>query len=208
MKGVSALSTVRNTDAALDEVIERAATDLEGEPADLALVFTSMHHAKALGKIVEAIRARGLGRHVLGCTGESIVGEDREIEGSAALSLLSLRMPGVTLEPFRLSFNPEDGFSGWPGAAADTGTRPAMPAVLLLADPFTFPADQFLKAVNDESPGSGSSAAWPAVARSRARTSWSSTARSSRTGPSPSHSTARWISARSSARGVGRSDGR
>jgi small ligand-binding sensory domain FIST len=153
MKGVSALSTVRNTDAALDEVIERAAAGLGGEPADLALVFTSMHHAKALGKIVEVIRTRGLGRHVLGCTGESIVGGDREIEGSAALSLLSLRMPGVTLEPFRLSFNPEAGFSGWPGASADAGTRSAMPAVLLLADPFTFPADQFLKTVNDESRG-------------------------------------------------------
>ncbi len=149
MKSVSALSTVSNTDAALESVVERAVRGLNGEPADLAVIFASMHHADALGKIADTMRAHGLGRHVLGCTGESIVGENQEIEGGAALTLLSLQLPGVTLEPRRLTFDPAEGFSGWPSARPG----PARPSVLLLADPFTFPTDLFLKTVDNESSG-------------------------------------------------------
>src|SRR5690348_5567860 len=101
MKCASALSTARNTESALRDVVGRTARDMEGEPADLALAFVSPHHADALGRIAEEVRVSGLGRHVIGCTGESIVGEDREVEGSAALSLWSIRLPGVTLHSRR-----------------------------------------------------------------------------------------------------------
>jgi small ligand-binding sensory domain FIST len=148
MKCASALSTVRNTDAALADVLERVGRDLGGEPADLALVFASEHHADALGRIARAIRQKGLGRHILGCTGESIVGEDQEIEGSAALSLWAIRCPGVDLQPRRLTFDGET-FPDW---TAPPSTRSSA-ALLLLGDPFTFPADQFLKRVNEEAPG-------------------------------------------------------
>src|SRR3954454_12282172 len=129
MKCVSALSTVRNTDAALKEVADRAAGAFGGEPADLALIFASMHHADALGEVAARVGERGLGRHVLGCTGESIVGEDREVEGAAALSLWALRAPGIALRPRRLAFE-GGGVVGWPGLEADPepGARPAPPS--------------------------------------------------------------------------------
>jgi small ligand-binding sensory domain FIST len=148
MKCVSALSTVRNTEAALADVLERAARDLGGEPADLALVFVSEHHADALGRIAGAIRAKGLGRHVLGCTGESIVGEDQEVEGSAALSLWAMSCPGVQLQPRRLTFD-GDTFAGWTDPPAGIPSA----SFLLLGDPFTFPADQLLKRVNQDARG-------------------------------------------------------
>jgi small ligand-binding sensory domain FIST len=162
MKCVSALSTVRTTEAALREVVDRAAGALEGEPADLALVFASMHHADALAEISAEATRRGLGRHVLGCTGESIVGEDQEVEGKAALSLWALRLPGIALRPRRLSFA-EGVFSGWPelddepqakpatAAAAAAGER--RPSLLLLADPFSFPTEVFLKRIQESVSG-------------------------------------------------------
>jgi small ligand-binding sensory domain FIST len=148
MKCVSALSTVRNTEAALASVLERASRDMAGEPADLALVFISEHHADALDRIAREVRQKGLGRHVLGCTGESIVGEDQEVEGTAALSLWAIRLSGVDLQPRRLTFDGE-GFPDWTDAPATGKTA----SVLLLGDPFTFPADQFLKQVNETSAG-------------------------------------------------------
>src|SRR4051812_3230904 len=107
MKCVSALSTVGNTESALADVLGRAAGGLAGERADLALIFGSSHHAGGLGRIAREVRGRGLARHVLGCTGESIVGEGREVEGAPALSLWAIRMPGVDLSPCRFTCDGE-----------------------------------------------------------------------------------------------------
>ncbi len=160
MKCVSALSIERDAKAALREVVDRATATLGGESADLALVFVSMHHAEALGEIASLVTRRGLGRHVMGCTGESIVGEDQEVEGAAALSLWSLRIPGIAVRPRRLTFA-EGRFAGWPEleaepeartvAAAAPGNRPS--PLVLLADPFTFPTDPFLKRLGETAPG-------------------------------------------------------
>jgi small ligand-binding sensory domain FIST len=150
MKCVSVLSTDGNTETAAASVVGRAAEGLAGALADLALVFTSMHHVDALGSIARELRQRGLARHVLGCTGESIIGEDQEVEGEAALSLWAIQLPGATLTPRRLTFD-QRGLQGYePRAVAEGQPKPAL---LLLGDPFSFPPDPFLKRVNTLSPG-------------------------------------------------------
>ena len=148
MKCVSALSTAGNTDAALAGVVERARGELAGEPADLALIFGSPHHADSLGRVAATLREQGVCRHVLGCTGESIVGEDREVEAAPALSIWLIRCPGARFEPLRLTFDGE----GFPGFL-DGPVFPPSATLLLLGDPFTFPSDQFLKQVNEGRPG-------------------------------------------------------
>ncbi|MDR3638221.1 MAG: FIST N-terminal domain-containing protein [Isosphaeraceae bacterium] len=147
MTCVSTLSTARDSETALGEALERAAQDLAGQTADLALVFASIHHADALGRLAREVRARGISRHIVGCTGESIVGEDREVEGAPALSLWAVRLPEATIEPVRLRY--DGGFEGWTGTDKET----VRSALLLLADPFTFPADRFLKSLSETAPG-------------------------------------------------------
>src|SRR5262245_27988557 len=87
MKCASALSTAASSESALRDVVDRTSLVMGAGPADLAVIFCSGHHADSLGQIAETIRGKSLGRHVIGCTGESIIGEDREIEQSPALSL-------------------------------------------------------------------------------------------------------------------------
>jgi small ligand-binding sensory domain FIST len=149
MKCVSALSTERNPDAAFHDASSRLAEGLAGATADLAVIFASAHHADALTRFGHEVRRRGLARRVIGCTGESIIGGDREVEESPALSLWAARLPGVGITPHRLTFDAR-GVHG-----IDLGPSPAdRPDILiLLGDPFSFPADQFLKQVDEAAPG-------------------------------------------------------
>lgn len=150
MQCASALSTASDPGAALSEVMGRVSKDLEGSCADLALIFVSAHHIGTLGPLAAAVRERKLARHVLGCTGESIVGDGREVEGEAAVSLWAIRLPGVSLRPMRLTFDGAE-IAGWPDDL--DGPRASGRALLLLGDPSSFPADPWLKRLNAEASG-------------------------------------------------------
>jgi small ligand-binding sensory domain FIST len=158
MKCATALSTLADSKAAFGEVVERVVQRLGGQPASVAIVFASMHHAEALGELTGLASRSGLWEHVLGCTGESIVGDDQEIEGRPALSLWALCLPGITVRPRRLVF--ADGtFDGWAELGSQSPTRPepgpGVPpqCLILLGDPFSFPTDLFLRRYHEIAPG-------------------------------------------------------
>ena len=142
----SALSTAKDTGTAIRDVLDRVVDRLDGGSGDLALIFASMDHAEGLGDLAIEVRDRGLARHVLGCTGESIVGEGREVEGAPALSLWAARLPEARIRPVRMTFDGSD-FEGWsnPTPPGSTGRT-----LLLLGDPFTFPTDEWLKRIDAE----------------------------------------------------------
>jgi len=154
MPFAAALSTDTLTSRALTEVCSRAAGQLAG-PYDLALLFFSPHHGPAAETLVTSLREQLGPRCLLGCVGESIIGNEREIEGQAALSLWLARWPaGVASTPFHLTLErTPEGLSlmGWPDVLL--GADPKESAILLLGDPYTFPADIFLEQVNEDSPG-------------------------------------------------------
>jgi small ligand-binding sensory domain FIST len=148
MKCISALSTARTTSAAFHQVLERLDESPAGENADLLVIFSSMHHADDLGQMSAAFLEQGRARHVLGCTGESIVGEDKEVERSPALAVWSITLPGVSVEPLRLD-EPAETPLGW----AKGLQNPEHAVLLLLGDPFSFQAEDFLKQVNRDVSG-------------------------------------------------------
>jgi small ligand-binding sensory domain FIST len=149
MPFAAALSTAPRTADAADEVCRGAGPRLDG-PADLAVLFFSPHHAAQAGALLDTVRERLAPRALLGCVGESVIGNDREVEGSPAVSLwLGRWRRPVTVDPFHLTLEETaDGPSllGWPDALA--GADPAQAALLVLADPYTFPAGDFLDEVN------------------------------------------------------------
>ncbi len=139
---------------ALDEVCRPALEQLQGRP-DLALLFFSPHHLGAADLLAASAQEQLGARCLIGCVGESIIGNDQEIEGAPALSLWLARWPtAVDLAPFHLALEEtSEGYAllGWPDAleAAD----PARSAVLLLGDPYTFPVDVFLEEMNESHAG-------------------------------------------------------
>lgn len=148
MKCVSALSTARSTSTAFHQILERLDAGMEGTTADLMLVFGSKHHAANLGKMSEAFIEQGRTRHILGSTGEAIIGEDQEIEGKPALVVWSIELPGVEIQPVR--FDPGGGSLR---QSLDSLEHVADSTLILLADPFSFGVNDFLKLANEHAPG-------------------------------------------------------
>jgi small ligand-binding sensory domain FIST len=122
---------------------------------DLALAFFSSDHVPEAAAIAAELRQGLRPRLLLGCVGESVIGNDQEIEGRLALSLWTAKWAGpIEAESFHLRLErTSEGFSllGWPDGIV--GADPATSAMLVLGDPFSFPADFFLAQVNEDYKG-------------------------------------------------------
>jgi small ligand-binding sensory domain FIST len=125
--------------------------DRFGERPDLAFVFVTAPFAGALEDTVAAIDDILHPLVLLGVAAESIVGPHREVEQTAAISLFAARTG--PLLPMALTATEDAGsgelvVGGWPDEIAFTAQ-----ALLLMADPFSFPADRFLAWVGRRYPG-------------------------------------------------------
>lgn len=149
----SALSLQAEASAALEEVCAAAMEQLQGSP-DLAVVFISPAYGAALAGVAEAIRSKTGAKRLIGCTGEAIVGVEREIESKPAISLWLATLPGYVVKTMHLSYVPgEEGdrFEGWPTDLPEKW--PDRACLLLLGEPFTFPGDVLLARLNEDQPG-------------------------------------------------------
>jgi small ligand-binding sensory domain FIST len=80
----------------------------------------------------------------------AVIGVGQEVEEGPAFSLFAGRLPEARLTPVRLDVEqtPDgDAIVGWPDLDDDTS------ALVLLADPFSFPVDGLLRRLNDDRPG-------------------------------------------------------
>lgn len=119
---------------AVAEVVGQVLEKIGGAP-DLAVLFVTPPHAGALedaaGALAEVLHPGAL----IGCAAVSVVGTAREVERTPGVSLWAGRFGPV--HPVRLTaYRDADGygFDGWPD---DLPFEPS--ALLLLADPFSFP---------------------------------------------------------------------
>lgn len=154
MPFASGLSTAATTDAALLDVCSSVRKQLADTP-DLAVLFFSVHHLEQAEEIVRTVQERLSPRCLLGCVGESIVGNDQEIERGPALSLWAAKWSRpVEMAPFHLVLErTSEGASllGWPDALVEA--TPKQSAILLLGDPFSLPTDLLLEQINESHPG-------------------------------------------------------
>jgi small ligand-binding sensory domain FIST len=128
---------------AAGEVLEQV-----GAKPDIAMVFVTSGHAGALEDIAGAVRSILRAKVVVGAAAGSIVGGHREVEDRPGIAVWAAR-PG-NVEPVRIETARTD--QGWtvqglPGRSAD-GDR----TLVLLADPFSFPAEGFLSQLGETVP--------------------------------------------------------
>ena len=123
-----------------------------GEAPDVALLFVTIHHERSLRLIVDALRKLLDPAVLAGCVTGAVVGSERGVEDAPAISVwagvtggaLGVRVGVVSVGPG------EAAVSGWPDADA-VGFDPS--ALVLLADPNTFPGEAFLQFVDEDRPG-------------------------------------------------------
>ena len=119
-----------------------------GEAPDVAIVFVSGHEPASLTDIADAIRTLLSPRVLLGTTAVAVIGGDLEAEDGPAISLWAGRVGAAEAGRLETLRAPEGtAVVGMPDAAAD-GAR----TLILLSDPFTFPADALARAANEQYP--------------------------------------------------------
>ena len=127
-----------------DEATEAALAGLPAAPTppDLALLFVDSHFGDDYAAIAERVRGGTGASHLLGCSGQSVIGPGLEAEDGVAISVMTLRLPGATLTPLALTENRS--VEALLDAARDHGE---MAAWLALADPFSTHADALVGAI-------------------------------------------------------------
>ena len=149
MDFASALSGHPVTSQALGEVVGSVLEQI-GERPDLVVVTVTRPHAGALEDILSTIDAVLHPLGLIGCAAESVLGRGTEVEELPAISLWAGRvgpLVPVSLSATRLG-NDDWEFGGLPGSI---GFAPS--ALLVLADPFTFPVAEFIDHLASVHPG-------------------------------------------------------
>jgi small ligand-binding sensory domain FIST len=148
MRARAAISRAPDWRVALEEVI--AATDLGPSPTDLALLFASAHYARHYEELVPRARAASGARWLAGCSGQGVIGPEREIEDEPALSLLRLALPGAHVRVAHVTQSILES-----GSLARLGgvSLEEVNAWLVFADPFRLDVERLLQALEAAYPG-------------------------------------------------------
>lgn len=143
------LSTAPNTIEAFAEAADVARSGLSGEP-DLCVTFAGSHHLAHLDAALMEIRARLNPKATIGCAAAGVVGPGRELEDGPGAVVWAAELPGAEIETFAVTGEPGDDPDMLEGVPEP---GPAADAVLVLADPYGFPAGTLLRRLNEERPG-------------------------------------------------------
>jgi small ligand-binding sensory domain FIST len=156
MRFAEALSEEGDSRKALTDVCEEVAAAFEGDAPDLAFLCFTSHHSDRADMFVEEVRS-GLGaRHLIGCSGESLIGCGREVEGGPGVVLFAGVLPGVEMRGFRLQCEQTpDGFCFPLEPTGLLREIPATAGILLIGEPFSMPMDNYLRRFNEDHPGVG-----------------------------------------------------
>lgn len=147
-----------STDADLEVAVEQACAEAQrgcGERPSLALLFVSHEHHAGFERVARLLRARTGAFTLIGCGGDTIVGNGREVEDGPCVAVWLAHFPEGEVEAFALDVEQDNQsihVRGFPGI----GTAPERGgpvSLLLLGEPYTFPTDLFLQQLEQLMPG-------------------------------------------------------
>lgn len=132
-----------------EQAVAGALAPLSGRRPDLVAVFVSGGRPDEAGDAAERVAQLASAGVLVGCTADGVIGGGRGVEGRGAVSVWAASLPGVHVRGFHLEVLPAD------GAAAVVGLpeRDDAQVAVLLADPYSFPADGFVARSHDALPG-------------------------------------------------------
>lgn len=132
--------------AAAETAVAQATAPLAGRRPDLLALFVCHPDPDVVAEAgARAMEVAGA-RVAIGCSAGGVIGDARGVEGRPAVSAWAASIPGAKLTPFRLdAARSESGgvmVGGMPPRSDDPDDQRV---ALMLADPFTFPAQGFVE---------------------------------------------------------------
>ena len=156
MRWASATSDGLEAEPAVAEIAAAVREGLGASDPHLILLFVSEHHFGDYELIGELVREALPGSLLLGCCARSVIGAGRELEEQPGISLVGARLPDVTLHPFHLESEslPDEaaGNDAWRRLLGVTNAD--TPQLVVLADPFSFDTERFVRGLDAALPGS------------------------------------------------------
>src|SRR5437879_3154596 len=146
------ISTRRSGLAATEDALGAALAPLAGAIPDLAFLFVAPQFEDELESILQSVNASLGGGTLLGCVAGGVIGGAREVEDAPAVSAWAATLPGVTVRPFTLAYSEEEEHGVFDGLE-EVPTRAPDSVLVMLADPYTFPAHLLLDHLNEHAPG-------------------------------------------------------
>lgn len=147
----SALSEEPELEDAVAACARTIQDELGDAAPDLLLAFPSREHVLGFGRLPALLRARFGSALFAGCSAGGVIGGGRSVEGSPALSLVAMTLPGVEVRPFRIPPGPLPSLDESPRAWRTLVGIDAAPPhlnILLFVDPFSCPADELLRGLD------------------------------------------------------------
>ncbi len=157
----SALSTRHDGTLAIREAVEELSAGLAGRTPDLLILFVTHHHSGEFEALAARLGSLTGARVLIGCSGESLVARQQELEGVPAISLWAVACEDLQLTPLRLGAHPAEGweadqegpehinYSGHPDASLLNASGSSL---ILLGDPFSFPMSNYLEHLGEQAP--------------------------------------------------------
>jgi small ligand-binding sensory domain FIST len=159
MQFAAALSRRDDIQLAAQELTESIQRQIVGD-VDLLTVFFTADYRHEATELAARLRYGLSPRVLLGCSCESVIAGDREIEREPAISVLAAALPDITLTPFAIpiedweSLLTEDSGERLRRRVGAIGpSRRETRAFVVLGDPFTTPIVEFMEALDCVQPG-------------------------------------------------------
>ena len=152
MKWASAVSDQKNLEGAMEECVASIRKSMGEAIPNLAVIFISSDFSSQYDHIPAMVRSmlgvvdRGDPLVLFGCSAGGVIGGGREVEQRPGFSLTLAHLPDVDLAPFYIAGDDlpdmDSGPEAWESALNVSAEND--PRFLLIADPFSFPAQNFL----------------------------------------------------------------
>jgi small ligand-binding sensory domain FIST len=152
------LSESFDTVEAASEAADAARAGLDGQ-CDLAVVFASGPHLPMAKWLLSEVHDRLSPKSLIGCGAGGTLADGHEIEEGPGMVVWAASLPGAEITTMHVAAERDaDGFRlmGMPESLAGPAAGDAAAtdgAFLLLCDPFSFPAELMLSALEDSRPG-------------------------------------------------------
>jgi small ligand-binding sensory domain FIST len=148
MRAAVGLSESFDAIEAFTDAAAEARRGLGGEQCDLAVLFVGSPHIGRGKWILSAVHETLEPRALIGCGAGGVLAAGREIEEGPGAVVWALAAPGAELATHHLT-----GVQAAGGGALDNLPEDPGEAMILLADPYSFPAEALLAELNASHPG-------------------------------------------------------